>query len=89
MGAALVITNTAPALSESPVCALLNPGEARPIASPAMNNVRSTLRIKLAPTVLVAIRLINKATEHTVLCPMVQAPRVNESDSPEKRLQSL
>ena len=41
MGAALVITNTAPALSESPVCALLSPGEARPIASPTMNSVRS------------------------------------------------
>jgi hypothetical protein len=57
-----------PALSESPVRALLSPGEAGPKASPAMNSVQSTLRIKLTPVVLVASRLINKATDHTQSC---------------------
>jgi hypothetical protein len=58
---ALVITNTAPAPCVSSSCALLSPGEAKLIASPAMNSVRITLPIPLAPTVRVACRLINKA----------------------------
>ena len=62
LSTALVITDTAPPLYLSASCALLSVGEAKPIASPAINSMRSALPITLAPSVLGAVCLTDNAT---------------------------